>query len=173
MADAGAKGDHRVNRIDAIAKVESTRAEWDALVGSVPDEVGEIEAWPGGWTLRDLIAHVDFYEWWTGEFCRLRDWPVVDSSLDTWDVDIRNEAIYRLNHNRTLADIKAASPGMHQHLVDALEAMTDGEYADPHLLGVEVNDDWSVEALLASGTWNHYPQHRADIDVILKAAAPE
>jgi hypothetical protein len=159
-----------LNRSDAIQRLISSRAEWDALVSLVPENRRNLAAWEGGWSIKDLIAHVDSYEWWSGEFFIKRDWPVVDQSLNTWDVDARNNALYELNKYRTYEEIVAESPALHGHLIRALEQMTDAEFEDPEILGQGANEDFRVESLLADGSWNHYEQHRADVERILKSS---
>jgi hypothetical protein len=157
-----------LNRNQAIDRLKSTRAEWDALVSLVPANRRKIAAWEGGWTIKDIIAHVDFYEWWSGEFLIKRDWPVVDQSLNTWDVDVRNNALYELNRDRSFEEIVAETPALHGHLVHALEQLTDAEFEDPEILGQGTNEDFRVETLLTGGSWNHYEQHRPDVEAILK-----
>jgi hypothetical protein len=155
-----------MNRQEAIAKAEASRAEWDALVASVPAEAHDIPAREGSWTLKDLIAHVDFYEWWTGEFFFKRDWPEVDERLDIPDQDERNAVLYELNKDRSWIDVNSASPGMHRHLITGLEFISDEQFEDPNFLGVQFPGDWSPEALTQGASWGHYPQHHADIEAI-------
>jgi hypothetical protein len=155
-----------MNRQQAIAKAEVSRAEWEVLITTVPADAQNIPAWDGGWTLKDLIAHVDFYEWWTGEFFLKRDWPEVDERLDNPDQDQRNAVLYELNKDRSWAEVNAASPEAHRHLIAGLESLSDEEFANPDLLGVQFPGDWSPERLTESGSWGHYPQHHADIEAI-------
>jgi hypothetical protein len=152
-----------VERPDAIARLKTSRAEWDILVGSVPDDLFEEPVWEGGWTLKSIVAHVDFYEWWAGEFIRKRDWPEADERLQTWDVDARNDAMNQINQERLLADILAESPGRHAHLVGALEGMTDEQFLEPGYLGQGDDPEWQVLGMVAGNSWEHYPQHEADI----------
>jgi hypothetical protein len=159
-----------MNRTEAIERLKSSRAEWEALIELVPENRRRVRAWAGGWNLGDLIAHVDFYEWWTGEFFIKRDWPFIDQSLNTADVDERNHALYNLNRERSFEDVMSESPTMHGHLVHALEAMTDEEYDNPALLGQASDGSWAVEVLLAGGSWRHYEQHRPDVEAILRFA---
>ncbi len=154
-----------MNRLETIEKVRQSRAEWDALVATVPEDAWEINAWENGWNLRDITAHVQFYEWWTGEFIRKGDWPEVDASLDTFDQDARNDALYELNKDRSTADVRSDAPRSVAGLIDALERMTDEQYAEP-LLTLPNGDEWTAESMVASGSWNHYPMHVADVESI-------
>ena len=152
-----------MQRTDAIAKLKQSRAVWDLLIAEVPDDMFETPVQEDGWTIKSIVAHVDFYEWWAGEFFRKKDWPEVDPRLNTWDVDQRNDAMNDMNRNRPLAEVLAESPGMHQHLVAALEGMTDDEFNDPGLLGQDDEHDWSALNMIAGNSWEHYDQHAPEI----------
>jgi hypothetical protein len=107
-----------MERSELLEKVRSARKEWDDLIASVPRERMLEPLWENGWTIKDIVAHVDFYEWWVAEFLRTRAWPVVDPSLHTPDLESRNAAIYEVNKNRELDDVLAESSRIHQGLVE-------------------------------------------------------
>jgi DinB superfamily len=159
-----------VNRLETLERVQRSRAEWDALVSSVPDDRWQIEAWPDGWNLRDIIAHVDFYEWWAGELVRKRDWPVVDPSLNTMDTDARNNALYALNKERSFDEVRSDSERCHYSLIDALEGLTDTEFDNPTLLGME-GPGWTVEEIAGNQIWGHYEMHKPHVEAILAACS--
>ena len=149
-----------MERLEAIALIESSRAEWDQLIASVPRELMLEPVSAGGWNVKDIIAHVDFYEWWAGEFIRRRDWPIVDESLNTQHLDARNAALYRLNRERSLDDVLASSTSAHQLVFDAVSGLTDAEFNDAKLLlDPPPDDNWSPARLVESSTWRHYPVH--------------
>lgn len=148
-----------MERSELIKKLKANRREWDELIASIPRERMLEPVWEGGWTIKDIVAHVDFYEWWVAEFLRTRDWPVVDPSLQVAELEPRNAAIYEFNKNRTLDDVLGASAGIHQGMVDVLSGLTDEEYHDPNLLGPPPDEHWSVEMMVSGNTWDHYPHH--------------
>jgi len=115
-----------MERTELLAAVEAGWNEWQALLATLTPEQMVEPALPGGWTVKDAIAHIAFYEWWVGEFIRTRTWPPAPHpSLDTWDMDARNDAFYELNKDRALDDVLAESHRVHQVLVDAVSALTD------------------------------------------------
>jgi hypothetical protein len=142
-----------------LEKLRIGRREWDELIATVPRERMIEPVWEDGWTIKDIIAHVDFYEWWVAEFIRTREWPVVDSSLQIAELEPRNVAIYKYYKDVPLDDILSASPGIHQGMVDTITALTDEEYADHKLIGNPPDDDWSVAKMVEGNTFDHYPQH--------------
>ena len=148
-----------MDRSELLARLVAARREWDDLIASIPRDRLEEPVWEDGWTIKDIVAHVDFYEWWVAEFIRTRNWPVVDPSLNIPDLEPRNIAIYEYLKDRDLDDVLADSPRIHEGLLDAISALTDEEYRDPNLLGTPPDDDWSVAKMVEGNTWDHYRQH--------------
>jgi len=157
-----------LNRLEARERLITSRAEWDALIELVPSVRQTVPVGEHGWTLKEIIAHVDFYEWWAGEFLILRDWPEVDPSLATWDVDQRNQAMFDMNRDRALSDIRAESPRLHGRLLEALNSLTDAEFLDPLLLGQGDDPAWTPLSMVAGNSWGHYNQHRSAFEAILR-----
>jgi len=159
-----------MKRQETLDCVIASRAELDALTESVPADSWDVEAWPGGWNLRDLIAHVDFYEWWAGELIRKRDWPIVDPSLNTMDMDVRNAALYELNRDRSLDEARSDSARCHRTRIEALSGVSDAEFDGPVMPGME-GPDWTIAAIGGPQIWEHYDMHRPHIEAILAASS--
>jgi len=148
-----------MERSELLERLRSGCQEWDELIASIPRERMLESVWADGWTIKDIIAHVDFYEWWVAEFIRTRDWPVVDPSLQIAELEPRNIAIYEFHRDRELDDVLGESAAIHQSLIDAISGLSDREYHDPNLLGPPPDDDWSVAKMVEGNTRDHYPQH--------------
>ena len=58
---------------ELLGRLQTGRQEWDELIASIPRERMLEPVWEDGWTIKDIVAHVDFYEWWVAEFIRSRD----------------------------------------------------------------------------------------------------
>jgi hypothetical protein len=151
-----------VERAELLAAVEAGWTEWQGLLGILTPEQMIEPVLPGGWSVKDAIAHISFYEWWVGEFIRTRTWPQAPHpSLDTFDTHARNDAFYKLNKHRALDDVLEESHRVHQALVDAVTALTEAEYLDRNLLGTPPDDEWRVEKMVDGNTFLHYPEHAA------------
>ncbi len=158
-----------MERSELLARLQSSRAEWDALIASVPPERLLDPVWADGWTIKDIVALVDFYEWWVAEFIRTRDWPVVDPSVHTEDLEARNTALYELNKNRELEEVLGESASIHNGLVDAFSNLTDAEYNDRALLFPPPDEHWTLARMVEGNTWDHYTQHIPQIRTWLDA----
>jgi hypothetical protein len=151
-----------VERAELLAAVEAGWTEWQGLLGILTPEQMIEPVLPGGWSVKDAIAHIAFYEWWVGEFIRTRTRPQAPHpSLDTFDMHARNDAFYELNKHRALDDVLEESHRVHQVLVDAVTALTEAEYHDRNLLGTPPDDEWRVEKMVDGNTFLHYPEHAA------------
>jgi hypothetical protein len=149
-----------MERAELLAAIEEGWQDWQNLLASLTPEDLVDPALPGGWSVKDAIAHIAFYEGWVGEFIRTRAWPAPKHpSLDTWDMDARNDAFFELNRHRSLDDVLEESHREHHALVAALSALTDEEYRDKHLLGQPPDEDWCVEKMVDGNTFKHYPEH--------------
>jgi hypothetical protein len=153
-----------MERDELLAEVERGWREWQDLLASLTPEQLVEPGLPGGWTVKDAIAHIAFYEEWVGDFIRTRTWPPAkDPSLDTPDMDARNDAFYELNKHRALDEVLAESHRVHAMLVDAVSALTDEEYHDRDLLGTPPDEEWALERMIDGNTFKHYPEHAAVI----------
>jgi hypothetical protein len=149
-----------MERTELLAAIDQGWREWQELLATLSPEQMVEPALPGGWSVKDAIAHIAFYEGWVGEYLRTRAWPTPrHPSLETADTEARNDAFFELNKHRPLDDVLEDSHREHQGLVDALNVLTDDEYHDKHLLGQPPDEDWAVEKMVDGNTFKHYPEH--------------
>jgi len=149
-----------MERTELLDQVAAGWYEWLALLSTLtPAEMVRPEL-PGGWSVKDAIAHIAFYEEWVGTFVATRVWPPAKHpSLETPDMDARNDAFFALNKDRALDDVLAESHRVHQQLVNAIAALTDEEYHDRELLGTPPDEEWALEKMIDGNTFKHYLEH--------------
>jgi len=119
----------------------------------------------GTWSLKDLIAHLAWYE---GEMVNvLRARAFVGSAL--WDLpqDERNAAIFELNEGRPLGDVRAEGQQRSAELWAELEQLTDVDLNDPARFP-GMPEDWIPGAVFASNTYEHYDQHLPGVEAWLE-----
>ena len=49
------------SKSELLERMRAGREEWDALVAQIPDSARTEPALAGGWSVKDLIAHVAAY----------------------------------------------------------------------------------------------------------------
>src|SRR5689334_9849985 len=118
-----------VNKKQLLAEMQSEQDAWLALL----DEIGEANMTQpevaGGWSIKDIIAHLT--GWRKRTVLRFRaaldpkidmtpPWPAELGALDeNDDVDEINAWIYQTNRDRSLADVLNDSREVFQQLVTA------------------------------------------------------
>ena len=90
---------------ELLERMRAGREEWDTLIAPIPDRARTEPALAGGWSVKDLIAHVAAYENWTAAQIRAanegraptdRELYGVEEMPDDpegWDLDRQNAAI--------------------------------------------------------------------------------
>ena len=64
-----------MERDDLLAEVERGWQEWQSLLATLTAERMQEPGLANGWSVKDAIAHIAFYEKWVGDFVRTRTWP--------------------------------------------------------------------------------------------------
>jgi hypothetical protein len=149
-----------VTKDEFIAMVTETYWEYAGLLaGLKPAHYHQPETC-GEWSLKDVVAHVTWYE---REMIGLLAHRALVGS-DLWNVSLaeRNAAIQAGNRDRPWPEILAESEQVHQALMALLEPLSDEDLNDASRFR-EMPADWIPWQVIASNTSEHYPDHAADI----------
>ena len=140
--------------------VRASRAEWDALLAQIPPEDWLEPLEPGGWTLKDIAAHVTWYE---REVIPAFLTHVMEGS-ELWllPLEERNQAIYRLNRQRPLAEVMAESAAVFERFSAAVETLEDADLDDPARFKF-MPPDWKPYMLITTNSLEHYQDHIATV----------
>jgi uncharacterized damage-inducible protein DinB len=144
-----------MDRAQLLAKIHSTRAAWDALLALIPDEE-MIQEQEGGWSVKDVIAHLTWHEREMIGVIRARS--LVGSEL--WDLPLqeRNHAIYQANKDRSLQDVRSEAREIYPQLIEQLATLSDDELKEPGCFS-GMPAEWKPWELFASNTCDHYREH--------------
>jgi hypothetical protein len=122
------RGD-RVTKAALLERIREDRAAWEAVVAGVPQERLTTPELPGGWSLKDTMAHITWAEREGIGMMRAR--RLVGSDLWKLDQDARNEAIYQENRHRELEDVLDDHARTFDSFISAIEELSDEELNDP------------------------------------------
>src|SRR5215216_2168756 len=129
------------SRTELLERMRAGREEWDALIAQIPDSARIEPALAGGWSVKDLIAHVAAFENWTAAQIRaanegraptdseLYGVEVVTVDPEGWDLDRENTAIYARYKETPLTDVMTLSSQAFADLVAVVEAVADEDIA--------------------------------------------
>lgn len=139
--------DHRINPTGPISKkqllaeMQSEQTAWLALLDEIGEENMTQSEAAGGWSIKDIVAHITGWRRRTVQRFRAaldptRDmtplWPAELGELDEDDdVDKINAWMYQTNRDRPLASVLNDSREVFQQLVTEVLALSDEQLNDP------------------------------------------
>ncbi len=161
------------SKTELLERMRAGREEWDALLAQIPESVRTEPALTGGWSVKDLIAHVAAYENWTAAQIRAanegraptnRELYGVDEMPDDpegWDLDRQNAAIYARYKEMPLAEVMTFSSQAFADLITAVEAVSDQD------IGRSGAQTWTggrtLLEIIPGQCYAHYEQHADEL----------
>jgi hypothetical protein len=157
-------------------RMQEGREVWNAYIEQVPDSAATVTALPGGWTVKDVMAHVAAYESWTSAQIRaanegreptnLELYGVEDVPEDPegWDLDRVNAAIYYRYVATPLSEARTFAERAFANLIAAIEAVP-----EPDLTTRDAQLWTGGESLLEvipRQSYAHYEHHLDDLRTI-------
>jgi hypothetical protein len=158
-----------VNRAELLKALRTRRAEWEALLRQVDPAKMDLPLLSEGWTVKDAVAHITYYESVTAErltaLLHGQAAPPAPELQDNPTVDALNAWIYAQNRERPVEDVMAESWQTFHWLVDAVQGFTDERLQD-HALATLVQvwpDDEPLWKSIAFNSFEHYEDHQEDV----------
>jgi uncharacterized damage-inducible protein DinB len=145
----------RKTREQVLRLVRDGRAELEDALARLPDARLEEPLLEGGWSAKDLMAHVSHWELAFLSNVGEPPPPIADQG----STDATNDAVYRHHHARPLADVREEFEAVHRRLVERVSTFSDDELNAQPVIGKEA----VVWQYIAGETWNHYPEHVAQL----------
>ncbi len=141
---------------DFLQVLDKEYRAWQALLAQVPPERMTVPGAAGQWTVKDIIAHVTWYEQEMVDMIRER--TLAGSPLWEEKLDLRNQAIYAQNRDRPLADVLAEAGRVHAELWALCQKLEEGDLDDPaRFKDMPLTDKpWQY---IVSNTYGHYQEH--------------
>jgi hypothetical protein len=143
-----------------IEKIREAHREWEAVLAGL-DEAQMLQPHTcGEWSVKDVVAHITWHEKEMASV--LKERALKGSDLWNLTIDERNATICAENKDRPLGDVLAESGRVFQSLMEYLLPLTDEDLTDPGRFN-EMPPDWNPWEVIASNTFEHYPDHIVDI----------
>lgn len=148
-----------------VGLLDAERARWHALLSEVGAARMELSGVEGNWSVKDLVAHLTFYErrvvesaqrvLATGTFTR------PDDDLAAMTMDERNAIVAAQARARPVSDVLAEADQVFTHLRTLLARAPLDMLNDPRRLGMP--DDVAPWMRVANNSYGHYRQHEQAI----------
>lgn len=147
-----------MTKAELLNTLKTARAEWDELVEKALKREADGTHRPyaeGEYSLKDVIAHVTWYERETVGIIKaraLRGSP--HWRLPT--VDERNAAVYRDIHELPLETVLTQAKEVYGQLVEAVEGLSNKDIEDATAFQ---DMPWTPARLVSGNAYDHYYQH--------------
>jgi hypothetical protein len=120
-------------KADILARIEAEHERWHQLLAQIPRERMEEPGPAGGWTFKDLAAHLTGWRDWI--VARLEADPV-EGPQPAWpagltDTDAINAWLYEQHHDRPLDDVLADADASYRRLASAIDGLTEEDVTTP------------------------------------------
>jgi hypothetical protein len=143
-----------------INTLKQSRAEWEALLAQVDEEWMLQPGAAGKWSVKDVIAHVTWYEREMIPLMRMH--TLAGSELWELSNEERNEIVYQQNRDRPLQEILHEGQQAYAALLEAAQALSDADLNDPHRFK-QMPEDWVPWQIFAGNSFEHYQDHVASL----------
>jgi hypothetical protein len=167
-------GDKPMTSARLAGILRTNRASWNALLAQVDQDRMEEPGVEGDWSVKELIAHLTWYEGRivegaqqvlsTGSFALSRD------GVAALPMDERNVLIAGESRSRPLGEVLSEAERVFDQLMAVVAACPDNILNDAQLLGLP--DDIAPWMRVANNSYAYYREHEQSIRAWLDRAPP-
>jgi hypothetical protein len=148
-----------MSKTELLASIRSGRAQFQSALAPFSDDQLLGPTLHGGWSIKDLIAHIGFWEQHTAKKfgALLRGVNPPDEGLT---LDELNAQVYAQNQHKPLAEVRLAEEAAYEQLLLLVENALDDDLFDPQRFAWTEGKPFAE--WIASNTYGHYAEHQAD-----------
>jgi uncharacterized protein (TIGR03083 family) len=163
--------DELMTKAILLETLRTRRAEWDAVLAEVPVAQMAEPGVTGEWSVKDVIAHLTYYERWFADRLeeQLRGESYVPTELDFMG-EARNDVVFQQHRDQPLAEVLADSRATFQRLVAGIEVHSEAFLLEPQQFE-GAPGPVRIWQMLRGDVYDHYPQHVPAIRQWLAARA--
>lgn len=147
-----------MDRQQLLDRIRRGRADWEAALAQVDERRMAAPVLYGRWSVKDLIAHVGWWERRVVDIYRhvTEDTPL-DPPLGRLSEDDTNDRVYRAYHDAPLQGVRDMELSAYADLLGLAEAAPDEALFGPrHFSWTEGAPFWGW---LAANSYEHYAEH--------------
>lgn len=146
-----------MDKSQLIGVLQTGHDQLRAAIDALSDDELALPA-QGEWTRRDVVAHI---EWWerhsTGVIAAAREGRDPFRRDVPFDLDARNEQVFRENQGRSAADVRAGEAAAWDELRRALEEVDEADLLDPARFAWA--DGEALVEIVRGDTDRHWAEH--------------
>ena len=143
-----------------LDRIIRSRTKLERELSGIPAEILETGKTIGTWSIKDVIAHIGWYE---GEMIKvLNSMALIGSEFWKLDLQDRNKAIHAANSSKDLQEVINTEKDNFRKMLSLLQDLDESALNDAGAFS-EMPPDWQPWSVIASNTYEHYDDHRKDI----------
>jgi hypothetical protein len=147
-----------ISKTQLLDMIQSARAQWETLLGSIPEAWMTEPGVEGEWSIKDIVAHIAWGERENLEVAQAR--TLSGSALWRLPEDERNAIVVEQNRSRELQDVLADSRRIFQQYFEAVAALSEEDLNDSGRFA-GMPDGWRPWRILFDP--EHYQGHASSI----------
>ena len=147
--------------------LDDGRAAWEALLARVPADRWTSPGAAGGWSVKDLVAHIAWGEEEVVQLLRTHDFSM-GSGLWLLEPDERNRMVYGQRRRWPLDLIIGYEAETWANLRSLIVTLTDDDLNDARSF-TALPHQWRPWQFIASNTFGHYDAHAPAVEAWLRA----
>ena len=146
---------------ELLASIRDERARFDAAVAAVGIDRHTLPALDGGWSVKDVLAHVSFWERACSRWLEAVARGETPERPEVRDVDATNARAYNEAKDAALDAIVAESRAASDAIIRATEALSEADLADEQRFG------FATRRMIDGNSGEHYREHAEQIEAWL------
>ncbi len=148
-----------MDKITLIQTLRAERKQWQTLLTHVSEERMVQPGVAGEWSVKDIIAHVMWYERETVGVLQQR--AFVGSPLWNVSLEERNAAMVAESRTYSLKEIQTQAQQVLEQLIQAIQELSEADLNNASSLRdiPPKLHDWLPWQVIASNSYEHYQQH--------------
>ena len=148
-----------MNKSELLAHIRSGRAHFESVLAPFSDDQLLAPDLHDGWSIKDLIAHLGFWEQHTAlRFgALLRGVEPPDEALT---LDELNAQVFAQNRYKPLAEVRLEERAAYEQLLALVENAVDDDLFDPQRFAWTEGKPFAE--WIENNTYGHYEEHQAD-----------
>jgi uncharacterized damage-inducible protein DinB len=152
--------------------MRNARSNWEALLAEVGEARLTEPGVEGHWSLKDIIAHITYYEVETADWLSAIQQGETprQSEYEGLEQDERNARLYERIRTKSLVNVLRESSASFQHSLDVVQGLHDEDLYDLEFTR-KYGVDWTIFDLIKGDTFEHYQDHSASVRAWLDRVA--
>jgi hypothetical protein len=146
-----------MNKQELLSKVRTSRVRFETEIGQVPSEQMTEPNLDNGWSIKDMLAHIGFWEKRAADLLEtLQQGKTLE---DEPDIDSLNASVYAQYHDRPLDEVVHWEHRQFDNLLDEIENSSDSDLFNPNRFAW--TEGVAFYEWIAGNTYGHYDEHLA------------